>query len=165
MTYKNKKKLRSTRLTKIEACTNEKQIPESENLVQLNLTPKLQIESCKFSYIDEDSLIKQRICDNCKEFLNDTTNTLIRWDTYSSVHVTKDCEETGRNRQTFLCDAHIFSSVLPKRVVICQNEDFIVYILSNIFDVTHKSHCIISLEVTKNQLLLDLNCNNKFKKF
>ena len=48
MTYKNKKKLRSTRLTKIEACTNEKQIPESENLFQLNLAPKLQIESCKF---------------------------------------------------------------------------------------------------------------------
>ena len=99
MTYKNKKKLRSTRLTKIEACINEKQIPESENLVQLNLAPKLQIESCKFSYIDDDSLIKQRICDNSKEFLNDTTNTLIRWSTYSSVHVTKDCEETGRNRQ------------------------------------------------------------------
>ena len=145
-----KRKMGSTRLKKIEVCTNEKQIPESENLVPLNLAPKLEIEKCKFSYIDDDSLIKQRICDNCKEFLNDTTNTLIRWSTYSSVHVTKDCEETGRNRQTFLCDAHIFSSVLPKRVVICQNEDFIVYILSNIFDVTHKSHCIISLEVTKN---------------
>ena len=104
---------------------------------------------------DNDSLIKQRICDNCKALLNGTTNTLIRCDTYSSVHLTKDCEEKfqvrlSRNRQTFVCDAHIFSSVLPKGVVVGQNEDLIVYILSNTFDVTHKNHCIISLEVTKN---------------
>ena len=60
------KKLRSTRLTKIKVCTDEKQIPESESLFQRNLAPKLEIESRKFSYIDDDSLIKQRICDNCK---------------------------------------------------------------------------------------------------
>ena len=147
--------MRSTRLTKIEVCTDEKQIPESENLVQLNLAPKLEIESCKFSYIDDDSLIRRRICDNCKTLLNDTTNTLIRCDTCSSVHLTKDCEEMfwvrlSRNRQTFVCDAHIFSLVLPKGVVVGQNEDFIVYILLNTFDVTHKHHCIISLEVAKN---------------
>ena len=104
---------------------------------------------------DNDSLIKQRICDNCKALLNGTTNTLIRCDTYSSVHLTKDCEEKfqvrlSRNRQTFVCDAHIFSSVLPKGVVVGQNEDFIVYMLSNTFDVTHLNHCIISLEVTEN---------------
>ena len=134
--------------------TDEKQIPESENLVQLNLASKLEIESCKFSYTDDDSLIKQRICDMCKALLSDTTNTLTRCDTCSSVHLTKDCEEKfqvrlSRNRQTFVCDAHIFSSVLPKGVVVGQNEDFIVYMLSNTFDVTHKNHCIISLEVTK----------------
>ena len=39
--------------------------------------------------------------------------------------------------------------MLPKGVAIGQKEDFIVYILSNIFDVTHKNHCIISQEVTK----------------
>ena len=144
MTYKNKKKLRSTRLTKIEVCTDEKQIPESENLVQLNLAPKLEIESFKFSYVNDDSLIKRRICDSCKALLNNTTNTLIRCDTCSSVHLTKDDEETfqirlSRNRQTFLCDAHIFSSVLPKGVVVVQNEDFIVYILSNTFDVRIKT--------------------------
>ena len=61
MTYKNKQKLRITRLRKIEVCTDEKQIPESEKVVQLNLTPKLEIESFKFSYIDYDSLITQRI--------------------------------------------------------------------------------------------------------
>ena len=148
-----KRKMGSTRLKKIEVCTNEKQIPESENLVPLNLAPKLEIEKCKFSYIDDDSLIKQRICDNFKA-LNDTTNTLIRCDICSSVHLTKDCEEKfqvrlSRNRQTFVCDAHIFSSVLPKGVVVGQNKDFIVYILSNTFNVTHKNHCIISLEVTK----------------
>ena len=115
--------MRSTRLTKIAICTDEKQIPESENLVQLNLAPKLEIESCKFSYIDDDSLIKRRISDNCKALLNDTTNTLIRCDTCSSIHLTKDCEEKfqerlSRNRQTFVCDAHIFSSVLPKGVAV-----------------------------------------------
>ena len=89
MTYKNKKKLRSARLRKTEVCTDEKQIPESENLVQLNLAPKLHIESCKFSFIDDDSLIKQRICDNCKALLNDITNTLIRCSTCSSVHLTR----------------------------------------------------------------------------
>ena len=88
MTCKNKQKLRSTRLTKIEVCTDEKQIPESEKVVQLNLAPKLEIESFKFSYIDYDSLIRQKICDNCKALLNDTTNTLIRCDTCSSVHLT-----------------------------------------------------------------------------
>ena len=153
LTYKNKKKFRSTRLAKIEVCTDEKQIAESENLVHLNLAPKLEIESCNFSDIDDDSLIKQRICDNCKALLNDTTNT-IRCDTCSSVHLTKDCEEefqvrSSRNRQTFVYDAHVFSSVLPKGVVVDQNEDFIVYILSNTFDVTHKNHCIIPLEATK----------------
>ena len=45
---------------------------------------------------------------------------------------------------------HISSPVLPKGVVVGQNEDFIVYILSNTFDVTRKNYCIISLEVTKN---------------
>ena len=79
---------------KTEVCTNEKQIPESENLVRLNLAPKLEIESCKFSYIYDDSLIKQRICDNCKALLNDTTNTLLRCDTCLSVHLTKDCEKS-----------------------------------------------------------------------
>ena len=113
-TYKNLKKSHSTRLMKIEVCTNEKQIPESENLVQLNLAPNLETESCKFSYIDDNSLIKQRICDNCKTLLNDTTNMLIRCDTCSSVHLTKDCEEkfqvqSCRNRQTFVCDAQTFS--------------------------------------------------------
>ena len=147
--------MRSTRLTEIEVCTDEKQIPESENLVQINLAPRLEIESCKFSYIDDDSLIKHRICDNCKALLNDTINTLIRCDTCSSVYLTKDCEEKlqvclSRNRQTFVCDAHIFSSALPKGVAVGQNEDFIVYMLSDTFDVTHKNHCIISLEVTKN---------------
>ena len=44
VTYKNKKKLRSTRLTKVEVSTDEKQMPESENLVQLNLAPKRAIE-------------------------------------------------------------------------------------------------------------------------
>ena len=147
--------MRSTRLTKIEVCTDGKQIPQSENLVQLNLAPKLEIESCKFSYIYDDSLIKQRIYDNCKTLLSDTTNTLIRCDTCWSVHFTKDCEEKfqvrlSRNRQTFVYDTHIFSSVLPKGVVVSQNEDFIIYMLSNTFDVTHKNHCIISLEVTEN---------------
>ena len=117
--------------------TDEKQIPESENLVQLNLASKLEIESCKFSYTDDDSLIKQRICDNCKALLSDTTNTLTRCDTCSSVHLTKDCEEKfqvrlSRNRQTFVCDARIFSSVLPKSVVVGQNEDFIVYFIKYI---------------------------------
>ena len=51
---------------KIEVCTDEKQISESKNLVQLGLAPKLEIESCKFSYNDDDSLIKQKICENCK---------------------------------------------------------------------------------------------------
>ena len=86
--------------------------------------------------------------------LHDTTNTLIRYDTCSPVHLIKDCDEKfqvrlSRNRQTFVCDARIFSSVLPKSVVVGQNEDFIVHILLNTFDVTHKNHCIISLEVTK----------------
>ena len=58
--------MRSTRLIKIEVCTDEEQIPESENLVQVNLAPKLEIELYNFSYIDDDSLIKQGICDNCK---------------------------------------------------------------------------------------------------
>ena len=40
--------------------------------------------------------------------------------------------------------------MLPKGVAVGQNEDFIIYILSNTFDVTHKNHCIISLEVAKN---------------
>ena len=40
--------------------------------------------------------------------------------------------------------------MLPKGAVVGQNEDLIVYISSNILDVTHKNHCIISLEVTKN---------------
>ena len=71
MTYKNKKKLRSTGRTKIEACADEKQILESESLVQLKLAPNLENESCKFSYIDDNSLIKQRIRDNCKALLND----------------------------------------------------------------------------------------------
>ena len=138
-----------------KVCTDEKQIPGSENLVQLNLAPNLETESCKFSYIDDDSLIKQRICDNCKALLNDTTNTLIRRDTCLSVHLKKDCEEKfhvrlSRNRQTFVFDAHISSWVLPKGAVVGQNEDLIVYISSNILDVTHKNHCIISLEVTKN---------------
>ena len=35
VTYKNLKKSRSTRLTKTEVCTDEKQIPQSENLFQL----------------------------------------------------------------------------------------------------------------------------------
>ena len=137
-----------------ELGTDEKQIPESENLVQLNLASKLEIESYKFSYIDDDSLIKQRICDNCKALLSDTTNTLTRCDACSSVHLTKDCEEKfqvrlSRKRKTFVCDAHIFSSLLPKVVVVRQNKDFIVHILSNTFDVTHKNYCIISLKVRK----------------
>ena len=86
---KNKKKLRSTRLTKVEVCTDEKQIPESESLVQLNLAPNLVIESCKLSYIVDDSFLKQRICDNCKSLLNGTTNKLISWDTCSSVCLRK----------------------------------------------------------------------------
>ena len=81
--------MRSTRLRKIEVCTDEKQMPESEDLVQLNLAPKLDIESCKFSFIDDDSLIKQRICDNCKALLNDITNTLIRCSTCSSAHLAR----------------------------------------------------------------------------
>ena len=40
--------------------------------------------------------------------------------------------------------------MLLKGVAVGQNEDFIVYMLSNTFDVTHKNHCIISLEVTEN---------------
>ena len=59
VTYKNKKKLRSTRLTKIE-------------------------------------LMRQRICDNCKALLNYTTNTLIRCDTCSSVHLTKTVRKSFR---------------------------------------------------------------------
>ena len=81
--------MRSTGLAKIEVCTNEKQIRESEKLVQLNLAPKQELESCKFSYTDNDSLIKQRICDNYKALLNDTTSTLIRCDTCSSVYLTR----------------------------------------------------------------------------
>ena len=79
----------STRLRKIEVCTDEKQMPESEDLIQLNLAPKLNIEPCKFSFIDDDSLIKQRICDNCKALLNDITNTLIMCSTCSSAHLTR----------------------------------------------------------------------------
>ena len=45
VTYKNKKKLHSARLKKIEFCTNEKRIPERKNVVQLNLAPKLETES------------------------------------------------------------------------------------------------------------------------
>ena len=170
MTYKNKKKLRSTRLMKIEVCTDEKQIPKSENLVQLNLAPKLEIESFKFSYVNDDSLIKRRICDSCKALLNNTTNTLIRCDTCSSVHLTKDDEEKfqiplSRNRQTIVCDAHIFSSVLPKGVVVVQNENFIVYILSNTFDVHIKAIVLFRWKQQKIQPLLDLNCKNKFKNF
>ena len=113
--------MRSTSLTKIEVCTDEKQMPKCENLVQLNLTSKLEIESSKFSYIDDDSLIKQRICGNCKALLNNTTNTLIRSDTCSSVYLTKNCALKQKQAETFVCDAHSFSSVLPKGVVVDQN--------------------------------------------
>ena len=69
------------------------------------------------------------------------------------MHLAKDYEQKfqvrlSRNRQTFVCDAN--TSMLPKGVAVGQNEDFIIYILSNTFDVTHKNHCIISLEVAKN---------------
>ena len=68
---------------------------------------------------------------------------LTRCDTCSSVHLTKDCEEKfqerlSRNRQTFICDPHIFSSVLLKAAVVCQNEDFIVY--------TYQIHLMLGIE-------------------
>ena len=95
---------------------------------------------------------------------------LTRCDTCSSVHLTKDSEEKfqvrlSRNRQTFICDAHIFSSVLPKVAVVGQNEDFIVYNYQIHLMLHIKTIVLFNWKQQKIQLLLDLTSKNKFKNF
>ena len=67
----------------------------------------------------------------------------------SKTRVSKNVLKLSKSSNTYICNWDILSDILPSDITSRQNEDFILYILSNKFIVSHVNNEIHSIKLEK----------------
>ena len=149
VTYLNERKLRSTTLTKVDKI--DKDIPD----LKMKECPKVdQREIVIFDNIDNNSLLEHISCFKCSASFVKTDKKLVTCTNCGGVQLSKTCVsknvlKLSKSSNTYICNWDILSEILPSDITIGQNEDFILYMLSNKFVIKHVNNEIHSIELEK----------------
>ena len=149
VTYLNERKLRSTTLTKVEKI--DKDIPD----LKMKECPKAdQRETVIFDNIDNNSLLEHISCFKCSACFVKTDKKVLNCTSCGGVQLSKTCVsknvlKLSKSSNTYICNWDILSDILPSDITSRQNEDFILYILSNKFIVNHVNNEIHSIKLEK----------------
>ena len=149
--YNNQKKLRSTTLTTV----NEQQNTLSQ--INISSTDLLSIEETKemtFDNIDDESLISQLICTKCNSSIPSTTQKIVKCIAYNPIQLVSSCQtdlllKLTYSKKSYWCNAEILKPILPKDLIIGQDQEFIMYMLSNVFEVKYLNNVIKTIKSVK----------------
>ena len=109
-----------------------------------------------FDNVSDHRLLPQRSCIKCSAFLVETNERLIKCSTRHSIQLASSCLtklvlKLTKAGKTYTCDSTVLSSHLPWDLIIGQNEDFLLYILSNKFIIKHINQEIVSIKLAKDK--------------
>ena len=141
--------LNETTLTKVDKI--DKDIPD----LKMKECPKVdQREIVIFDNIDNISLLEHISCFKCSASFVKTDKKLVTCTNCGGVQLSKTCVsknvlKLSKSSNTYICNWNILSEILPSDITIGQNEDFILYMLSNKFVINHVNNEIHSIELEK----------------
>ena len=149
VTYLKERKLKSTTLTKVDKI--DKDIPD----LKMKECPKVdQREIVIVDNIDNNSLLEHISCFKCSASFVKTDKKLVTCTNCGGVQLSKTCVsknvlKLSKSSNTYICNWDILSEILLSDITIGQNEDFILYMLSNKFVINHVNNEIHSIELEK----------------
>ena len=149
VTYLNERKLRNTTLTKVEK--NDKNIRD----LKMKECPKVdQREIVIFDNIDNNSLLEHISCFKCSASFVKTGKKFVTFTNcggvqLSKTYVSKNVLNLSKSWNTYICNRDILSEIVPSNITVGQNEDFILYMLSNKFFINYVNNEIHSIELEK----------------
>ena len=149
--YNNQKKLRSTTLTTL----NEQQNALSP--IKISSKDLLSIKETKemtFDNIDDESLIGQLVCTKCNVWISSTTHKVIKCIACNSIQLVSSCQtdlylKLTPSKKSCWCNGEILKPMLPKDLLIGQNEESIMCMLPNVFEVKYLNNVIKTIKLVK----------------
>ena len=142
---------RSTTLSKVEKYKGEMSIPD---IIQSQTLTTEQTETILFDQIDDSSLLPCITCKKCGSIVTRASEKLLICPSCVGVVLFTSCVskmilklKSGSN--TYTCDSDLLSKSLPSDLMIGQNEEFILYMLSNEFTIKHANDNISLITLTK----------------
>ena len=151
VTYNNQKKLRSTTLTTV----NKQQNALSQiNISSTDLLSTEETKEMTFDDIDDERLISQLVCTKCNTSIPSTTQKIVKCIACNSIQLVSSYQthlmlKLTPSKKSYWCNAEILKPILSKDLIIGQNEEFIMYMLSNDFEIKYLNNVIKTIKSVK----------------
>ena len=89
--------------------------------------------------IDDESEISQIVCTKCNTSISATTQKIIKCIACNSKQLVSSRQKDlslklTHSKKSYWCNAEILKPILPENMIIDQNEEFIMCMLSNLFE-------------------------------
>ena len=106
-----------------------------------------QRETILFDQIDDSSLLPCITCKKCGSIVVRASEKLVNCPSCMGVVLFTSCVSNmilklKSGSHTYTCDSDLLSKTLPSDLMIGQNEEFILYMLSSEFTIKHANHNI-----------------------
>ena len=107
-----------------------------------------------FDNIDDESLIGQLVCTKCNAWISSTTQKVIKCIACNSIQLVSSCQtdlllKLTPSKKSYWCNGEILKPILPKDLLIGQNEEFIMCMLPNFFEVKYLNNVIKTIKLVK----------------
>ena len=151
--YNNQKKLRSTTLTIVN---KEQNVLSKITISSTYLLSTEETKEMTFVNIDDESLISQLVYTKCNTSIPSKTQKIVKCIVGNSIQLVSSCQtdlllKLTHFKKSYWCNAEILKLILPKDLIIGQNEKFIMHMLSNVFEVKYLNNVIKTIKsVTSN---------------
>ena len=132
VTFQNRKKLRSSHMTKVSQAEHAN-IPN----VEFDSDSELEVaeeENIIFDNIQEEGLKEQLSCNKCNSTIVKTEEKIVKFSSCSSIQLAVRCH---RKLSSNLCPVEVLANAVLTDVKIGNNEEFIMFVLSNNFNLKH----------------------------
>ena len=128
-TCNNQRKLRRTTLTII----NEQQNAMSQiNISSIDLLSTEETKEMTFDNIDDESLISQLVYVKCNMSIPSTAQKIVKCIACNLMQLVSSCQtdlplKLTHSKKSYWCNTEILKPILPKDLIIDQNEEFFTY--------------------------------------
>ena len=132
VTFQDLKKLQSSHLTKVRQAEHAN-IPN----VEFDSDSELEVaeeENIIFDNIQEEGLKEQLSCNKCNSTIVKTEEKIVKCSSCSSIQLAVRCH---RKLSSNLCPVDVLANAVLTYVKIGNNEEFIMFVFSNNFNLKH----------------------------
>ena len=133
VTYNNQKKPRSITLTIVD---KEENVLSKISISSTDLLSTKETKEMTFVNINDESLIGQLVCIKCNKSIPSTAQKIVKCIACISIQLVSSCQtdlllKLTHCKKSYWCNAEILKLILPKDLIIGQNEEFIMRMYLN----------------------------------